>query len=357
MKDLTGPYQDPEGDSPGDPTDKPTGIQQSNKNTGSASRLYSFFKGMVRVADRLASGILLILALVSILLFQETIQEGSFWISPWTIGSLALAALSVALSRYLHGLIKKHSLPFLFESFARFTVLLARVFLYTIWLAVLRASGEPQMREVEEVLFIAGITIALFVLLLWLGYGKVMRGRMEQNLVQDLVGYAKSRGGRIFDSGGIHEHILSAKSIRHTVTMTYSGDRQWEEIPVVVAWSDPVQGIMVHWHNTMRRNPSTKNWSHEKDWTFGIMGKIPERLRSRIPSGVYTPDEFASAMSFPGDWRSYAANFRIRSIEVTANDFMITWKPRFDWLILSVHAPDMKRLDAFLRDLGRWTAG
>ena len=288
--------------------------------------------------------------------------DGSlFWRSPLVWIVIVLFPLTFLIQRRTRS-IRRKDLPGLLRGSVRFLFFLFRSALYTLWRVLIVSNAAPARHEVSEGLVFFSILIGLWTLLCWLGYGKTMRSRMNRKVSDDLVAFAEARNGRaVTEDGGITKFLFSAKSIAHSVVMTDPLGSQEESLFRVVVWPDPPQGVAVHWLTVKRRNPTTKHWSIRIMWTLCIMGKLrSEFRRTDEDSVVLKPRDMAakfSSMEEQDRWTKLCREWRIKRIEIFKDDYLIIWKPAYDWNIMSIRPPSNAQLDRFCRETHRLLNG
>lgn len=297
------------------------------------------------------------LIFVGILGWDGSFDAPLFWRSPlvWTV--LVLFPLTFLIQKKTR-LVRKEDLPGLFRGSLRFLFFLFRSALYTLWRTLIVGSGRPDWRDASEGLVFFAFLIGLWALLSWLGYGRTMRSRVNRTFFDDLATFAKERNGRaVTEDGGITDFLLNAQSIDHTIVMGDPMGSQEESLFQVVVWPEPPQGIAVHWLRVTRRNPITRYWSIRIRWTLCMMGKLgPEFRRTDEDSTVLNPREMAARFSSTEErnrWTALCREWRIKNVEILRDDYLITWKPAYDWNILSIRPPSGERLSEFCREIDR----
>lgn len=295
------------------------------------------------------------LVFVGVLGWDGSFDASLFWRSPFVWTVLVLFPFTFWIQRK-NRLVRREDLPDLFRGSLRFLFLLFRSALYTLWRFLIVSSAHPDWRDASEGLVFFALLIGLWALLSWLGYGKAMRSRVNRTFFDDLNTFAKERNGRaVTEDGGITDFLLNARSIDHTIVMGDPVGSQEESLFQVVVWPKPPQGIAVHWLRVTRRNPITRYWSTRTQWTLCMVGKLrPEFRLTDDDSTVRNPQEMATRFSSTEErnrWIALCREWGIKNIEILRDDYLITWKPAYDWSILSVRPPSNKRLGEFCRKI------
>lgn len=318
--------------------------------------LGKIFAFLFRWSLRIGNGLLVIVYTLSALFLLippkhatlDAEKVASILKNPLTWILLILFLASFLGRKLLVGFYNKRNMPYLLTGFVDATWFLFRVWMVTTWFSLSKMGVKYSIEGDMETHGLFLITQALFWLIAWLGYGKVIRDRGEIKFTKDILDLTKKKGGAIARKEEF-AFLRETDLVQHA-KFQRSHYRESESIPVAVTWPEPWQLFAIHKFRTITRNSQTKMDQDSVDWSFILCGKHRLLVGSLANDGIYTPAEFERQFEHTSDaktWEELVQTWRIKKIEIHGEDYRILSKPTFSLIKLSLEYPEPEELDVF----------